>query len=59
MNEALHKSVLYLEAIGQHDAFEVEKISRYVDWLKNVRSATNAYILGVIQKAEAEVGVSA
>lgn len=59
MNEALYKSTLYLEALGKHDGFEPDKIRRYVDWLKNVRSATNAYVVGVIQKAESEVGVSA
>lgn len=60
-NESLHKAGLYLEAIGTHDRFEADKINRYLDWLKNVRSATNAYVVGVIQKAEAEaeVGVSA
>jgi hypothetical protein len=58
-NESLHKAGLYLEALGKHDAFEPERISRYVDRLKQVRSATNAYVVGVILKAEAEVGVSA
>lgn len=59
MNESLHKADLYLTALSKHEAFDANKIRRYSEWLKNVRASTNAYLMGVVQKAESEVGVSA
>jgi hypothetical protein len=58
MNESLHKAGLYLEALSKHEAFDSDKIERYLDWMKQVRAATNGYVMGVIQEAEAEVGVT-
>jgi hypothetical protein len=58
MNESLHKADLYLASLSKHRGFDPAKIQRYSDWLKNVRAGANAYLMGVVQKAEAEVGVS-
>ena len=59
MNESLHKADLYLTALSKHEGFDPDKIQRYSDWLKSVRASTNAYLMGVIQKVESEVGASA
>jgi len=59
MNEGLHKADLSLTSLATHEGFDPAKIQRYSDWLKNVRAAANAYLMGVVQNAEAEVGVSA
>jgi hypothetical protein len=59
MNESLHKADLSLTALSKHESFDPDKIHRYSDWIKNVRAATNAYLMGVIQKTESEVGVRA
>ena len=59
MNESLHKADLYLTALTKHESFDPSKVLRYSEWLKSVRAATNAYLMGVIQKVESEVGVSA
>jgi len=60
MNESLHKADFYLASLSKHEGFDPAKIQRYSDWLKNVRAGANAYLMGVVQKAEAEaeVGVS-
>lgn len=59
INEALHKAGLYLEALSKHGSFDPDKVRRYLDWLKHVPAGTNSYVMSVIQKAEAEFGVSA
>jgi len=59
MNENLHKANLYLTELSKHEGFDPEKIHRYSEWLKNVRAGTNAYLMSVVQKAEADVGMSA
>jgi hypothetical protein len=59
MNESLHKAGLYLEALSRDENFDRDKVGRYLDRIKLVRAATNSYVMGVIQKVESEVGVSA
>jgi len=59
MNVSLQKADLSLNSLSKHEGFDPAKIQRYSDWLKNVRAAANSYLMGVVQKAEANVGMSA
>jgi len=58
LNVSLHKADLSLASLSKHEGFDPAKIQRYSEWLRNVRAAANTYLIGVVQKAEAEVGVS-
>ena len=59
VNENLHKAVLHLEALGEHEAFDRNAVARHLCSINRVRSSMNSYLVGVIQSTEAEAGVSA
>ena len=53
-NDAMYKATLYLEAIGKAGVFEQGQVERCVASIRQVRSATNLYLIGVIQQVEAQ-----
>jgi hypothetical protein len=51
-NDAMYKATLYLEAVAKTGAFEQKQIDQYRSSICQVRSATNVYLIGVIQQVE-------
>jgi len=51
-NDALYKATLYLEAIAKSGPFEKDRIDYCRTSICQVRSATNLYLVGVIQEVE-------
>lgn len=59
-NDAMYKATLYLEAVAKSGAFEQEQVAQCRSSICRVRSATNLYLIGVIQEVErqnSETGV--
>ena len=59
-NDAMYKATLYLEAVAKSGGFEQEQVEQCRSSICRVRSATNLYLIGVIQQAErqnSETGV--
>jgi len=51
-NDAMYKATLYLEAVAKSGAFEPEQVELYRSSICRARSATNLYLIGVIQEVE-------
>ena len=51
-NDSMYKATLYLEAVAKSGAFEQEQVDQYRSSICRVRSATNVYLIGVIQQVE-------
>jgi hypothetical protein len=51
-NDALYKATLYLEAIAKAGPFEQDQVDHCHASICQVRSATNLFLIGVIQEVE-------
>ena len=51
-NDALYKATLYLEAIAKAGPFEQDRVDHCRASICQVRSATNLFLIGVIQEVE-------
>jgi hypothetical protein len=51
-NDAMYKATLYLEAVSKSGAFKHEQLENFGSSICRVRSATNLYLIGVIQEIE-------
>ena len=59
-NDAMYKATLYLEAVAKSGAFDQKRLDDCRSSICQVRSATNVYLIGVIQQVErqnSETGV--
>jgi hypothetical protein len=51
-NDAMYKATLYLEAVAKTGAFDQSRLAECRSSICQVRSATNVYLIGVIQQVE-------
>lgn len=51
-NDAMHKATLYLEAVAKSATFDQDQVDHCRSSICQVRSATNLYLIGVIQDVE-------
>ena len=57
-NESVHKAVLSLGALASHSAFDKSQVDRFAEYMQEVRSRTNGYLLDVIKANETEQAVN-
>ena len=57
-NDSVHKAVLSLGALATHAAFDKSEVNRFADYMQEVRSRTNGYLLDIIRANETEQAVN-
>jgi hypothetical protein len=54
LNASFDRVLASLAALRKHAAFEGGELARFSAWSKEVKAATNSYLLGIMEAAETE-----